>query len=265
MSVRAIAAGPVDGPPIVLVHGWGIHAHLWRQTLPALIAAGHRVHALDLPGHGLSDRPVDPGSYTLMRMTDHLAAFFDAVAVERAHVVAQSMGGRIAIELALQAPARVRGLALYGSVGFGVTPRALALVPRLPAPRGALSAFLTQRWMVAMGKGFAYGRRAKVAQADVDAYWSATQFPDCVSALRQALIDFDWRALTLAQCASLRVPTLVVFGTRDRTVRPVNADALTAAVPDGRIVWVRDAGHVVPEEVPDEANAILLEFISRTG
>ena len=265
LSVRSISAGPADGPPVVLIHGWAIHAHLWRRTLPALVAAGRRVYALDLPGHGLSDRPVTPGSYTLARMTEHLAAYLDAIGVARAVLVAQSMGGKIAIELALRDAARVRALALFGSVGFGVAPRALPLVPRLPAPRGALSALLTQRWMVAMGKGFAYGRRARVAQADIDAYWATTQFADCVPALRQALIDFDWSELTPEQCAALRVPTLVVFGTRDRTVRPLHAERLTSLVPGARLEWVRDAGHVVPEEVPDESNALLVQFISRTG
>lgn len=263
--MRSITAGPADGAPVVLIHGWGIHAHLWRRTVPALIEAGRRVYALDLPGHGLSDRPLAPGSYTLENMTDHVAAYCDAIGVARAAFAGQSTGGRIAIELAFRDPQRVSGLALYGSVGFGVAPRALPLVPRLPAPRGALSALLTQRWLVAMSKGFAYGRRARVAQADIDAYWAATQFPDCVPALRQVLIDFDWRELTPEQCAALRVPTLVVFGTRDRTVRPLHAERLTAAVPDARLRWVRDAGHVVPEEVADESNALLVEFISRTG
>ncbi|HKS04854.1 MAG TPA: alpha/beta fold hydrolase [Gemmatimonadaceae bacterium] len=265
VTVRSVSAGPEDAPPVVLIHGLGIHAHLWRRTVPALVDAGRRVYALDLPGHGLSDRPLEPGSYTLAKMTDHVAAYCDAIGVARAVVVAQSMGGRIAIELAYRGPKRVSGLALYGSVGFGVAPRALPLVPRLPAPRGALSALLTQRWMVAIGKGFAYGRRARVAQADIDAYWATTQFPDFVPAVRQALIDFDWRELTPDQCAALRVPTLIVFGTRDRTIRPLHAERLCAAVPDARLVWVHDAGHVVPEEVADESNAHLLEFISRTG
>jgi pimeloyl-ACP methyl ester carboxylesterase len=265
VTVRSVSAGPADGAPVVLIHGWGIHAYLWRRTFPALVGAGRRVHALDLPGHGLSDRPLEPGSYTLAKMTDHVAAYCDAIGVGRALLLGQSMGGRIAIELAYRDAKRVSGLAVFGSVGFGVAPRALPLVPRLPAPRGALSALLTQRWMVAMSKGFAYGRRARVSQTDIDAYWASTQFSDCVPALRQTLIDFDWRELTLEQCAALRVPTLVVFGTRDRTIRPLHAERLTAAVPGARLAWVHDAGHVVPEEVADESNALLVEFISRTG
>jgi pimeloyl-ACP methyl ester carboxylesterase len=191
-------------------------------------------------------------------MTSHLEAFLDAMEISRAPIAAQSMGGRIALELALRNPSRVSALALFGSVGLGDVLRSIELVPHLPAPTGPLSALLSQRWMVALGKAFAYGRRAAVQQQDIDAYWAATQFPDCVPALRQALVDFDWRPLTPLQLSQVGVPVVAVFGTRDRTVRPPNAAARVVAMPRGRLVWVRDAGHVVPEEVPAEANEMIL-------
>ncbi len=265
VTVRVVSGGPEQGKQVVLVHGWGIHAFLWRRTIPALIAAGHRVHALDLPGHGLSDRPLAPGSYCLPVMTAHLAALFEALRVDRATVVGQSMGGRIAVELARTQPQRVRALALFGSVGFGEVPSTVSLAPYLPAPRGALSTLLVQRWMVALSKGFAYGNRHAVAQEDIDAYWAATQFPDFLSAMRQALIDFDWRPLTPAVASCITMPTLVVFGTRDRTVRPVHAEALTRVLPHGRLHWIRDAGHVANEEAPAEVNPLLVEFIEGSG
>jgi pimeloyl-ACP methyl ester carboxylesterase len=264
ISLRVITAGPRDGTPVVLLHGWGIHSYLWRRTIPALVAAGHRVYAADLPGHGLSDRPLDAGSYTLGAMTSHVAALFDALGVPSACLVAQSMGGRIAVELARTAPSRVRALAVFGSVGFGEVPPMVSLVPYLPAPRGALSTLLVRRWMVALSKAFAYGRRASVAQADVDAYWAATQFPDFLAAMRQVMIEFDWRSLTPDALAEVTAPALVVFGTRDRTVRPVRAEPLVHALSRGRLYWVRDAGHVANEEAPDEVNPLLVEFIAGT-
>jgi pimeloyl-ACP methyl ester carboxylesterase len=262
ITVRVVHAGPERGEPVVLVHGWGIHSYLWRRTIPALVTAGYRVHALDLPGHGLSDRPLAPGSYALGALTQHLAATFDALAIQRAAVAGQSMGGRIAVELALTQPDRVRSLVLFGSVGFGEVPATVSLAPYLPAPRGALSTLLVQRWMVALSKAFAYGRRSSVAQDDVDAYWATTQFPDFLAAIRQALIDFDWRPLTPRCVARLAAPTLVVFGTRDRTVRPVHAEELVRSLPRGTLRWIRDAGHVANEEAADEVNPLLVDFIA---
>ena len=229
--------------------------------MPSLAAAGHRVYAIDLPGHGLSDRPTAPGSYTLDNLTRHLSAVFDALSVDAAHVVAQSMGGRIALQLAHDTPSRVRSLTLFGSVGFGAVPKGIKLVPYVPAP----SPGMVRRWMIEIGESFVYGRRARVDQSFIDAYWAPTQFPDFLAAIRQSLIDFDWEPVAPAFLEGVTMPVLVVFGTRDRTVRPLHAEKLVPSLPKGRLTWVRDAGHVANEEAFDEVNPILLEFIARNG
>ncbi|MEQ1568424.1 MAG: alpha/beta fold hydrolase, partial [Myxococcota bacterium] len=69
IRVRALESGPADGPPILLLHGWGVSSYLWRHNILALASAGHRVVAVDLPGHGLSDAPEGVGAYTLERFT----------------------------------------------------------------------------------------------------------------------------------------------------------------------------------------------------
>lgn len=263
VAVRVIEGGASDAPVVVLVHGWGVHSHLWKRTAPALLAAGLRVVAVDLPGHGLSERPSAPGSFTLDAMTAHLHGVFDVLGVTRGAIVAQSMGGRVATEFALREPARVASLALFGSVGFGDVPATVALTPYLPAPRGPLTTVLVQRWMVALSKAWAYGRRTPVLREDIDAYWAPTQFPDFVPAMHQALVEFDWRPLPESTIARIAAPTLVVFGTRDRTVRPHRAAERTAALPHGALYMVTDAGHVANEEAPDEVNPVLVEFISR--
>jgi pimeloyl-ACP methyl ester carboxylesterase len=264
LTVRVVEAGPVDGAPVVLVHGWGVHSYLWRRNIPALASAGRRVYALDLPGHGLSDRPLAPGSYALGALTSHVVALFDEFGIARAPIVAQSMGGRIAVEVARLHPERVAALALFGSVGFGETTRVASVLARLPAPHGALSTMLVRRWIIALGKAFAYGRRAPIAQEDIDAYWAVTQFPDFLAAMRRVLLDFDWRPLTPELAATISVPALVVFGTRDRTVRPVRAEERVAALPQGRLYWARDAGHVVNEEVSEEINPLLVQFLEES-
>src|SRR5918993_3832852 len=63
-SVRVVESGPVDGPPILLVHGWGSSVYSFSDTIPALANGGNRVLALDLPGFGLSDKPADADCYT---------------------------------------------------------------------------------------------------------------------------------------------------------------------------------------------------------
>jgi 3-oxoadipate enol-lactonase len=246
----------------VFIHGWGIHAYLWRHNLPACVAAGYRVVALDLPGHGGSSLPTAPGSYSLAALTKVVIAVLDQLAIPRAAIVAQSMGGRVALELALRHPARVSRLMLFGAVGLGEAPRTVALATYLPLPRNIPSTLLVRRWMVALGKAFAYGKRGVFAPEDVDAYWRAAQRPGVLHALRQTLVEFDWRELTAAQLRALALPVVVVFGTIDRTIRPRRTAAMVAQLPQGQLRWISDAGHVANEEVPDEVNPLLLEFIA---
>jgi haloalkane dehalogenase len=264
--LRVVEAGPERGAPVVLVHGWGINAYLWRRTIPALVAAGHRVHALDLPGHGLSDKPLAPGSYSLPAMVAHVRAAIAALGLSRPlPLVAQSMGGRIVLEVALRHPEIVRSLALFGSVGIGDTTAFAWIANRLPAPRQPLTALLSQRWIVALGKAYSYGRRRSIETPDVDAYWAATQFPEFVPALHRALTEFDWRPLPASVLAQVTVPALVVFGTRDRMVRARRVMERVSALPQGRLHLVRDAGHVANEEADEEVNPLLVEFIRTTA
>jgi pimeloyl-ACP methyl ester carboxylesterase len=261
-TVHVVTGGPLEGPPVVCIHGWGIHSYLWRKNLPALMATGFRVHAIDLPGHGRSSLPA-PGGMTLDALTAHGLTVLDALGVARAALVAQSMGGRIATEMARRAPERVSHLVLFGSVGFGDIPGPTPLAGLLPVPMrlpaGLRPAALVRPWMLQVAKTLAYGTRGTFTDEDVAAYWEASQRPGMIEALWQALAEFRWEALDDAALASVTVPTLVVFGTKDRTVRPRGAAERVARLPQGRLVWVQDAGHVACEEAADESNALILE------
>ena len=263
LTVRVLEAGPPDGASVVLLHGWAISAYLWRHNIPALASAGYRVYAPDLPGHGLSGAPSERGSYTLGRLTDRVVELFDALGITLASVVAQSMGARIAVELARRDPARIKRLALFGPVGFGEITTRLALAPLVPLLPGILPSLLVTRRAIARAQHRVRGVVGRFQERDVDEYWAPTQFPDLVRAQVRMLREFAWTPYDPAVVAALRVPTLVVFGTLDRTVVPLHAERLVAAMPNGRLEWVEGGGHVVNEEVPDRVNAMLLKFLGQ--
>jgi pimeloyl-ACP methyl ester carboxylesterase len=261
LALRVLESGPPDGPPAVLLHGWAISAYLWRHNIAALAAAGYRVHAADLPGHGLSDAPLAKGSYTLETLADNVAALFDALDLERAAVVAQSMGGRIALELARRH--RVTRLALFGPVGFGEVSPARDLAPFLPHIPGSLATMLVPRELVELVQRRVYGKIGWFTERDIDEYWAPTQFPPVVQASMQMLREFDWSPLVADSLALIATPTIVVFGTLDHTVTPVNAEQLVKALPHGSLEWIEGGGHVVMEEVPDTVNRLLLTFLDQ--
>ncbi len=262
IALRVVEAGPPDGRPLVLVHGWGVSAYLWRHQLTAFAGEPIRAIAIDLPGHGLSDAPSDAGAYSLARYTAHVRALLDALALPRAVLAAQSMGGKIALQFALESPERVAALALFGPVGFGEIPPWQVLAPFLPTLPDVVAAQVVPRSVIEFVQRRVHGKLAWYTERDVDEYWAPTQFPEVVRAQLQMLKEFDWGAWDPAALARLAVPTDVIFGTRDRTVRPVHAERLVAALPGARLSWIDDGGHVVMEEVPERTNALLRGIVA---
>lgn len=262
-SSRASTASTAS--TIVLVHGWAVSSYLWRHNILPLAAAGHRIISLDLPGHGLSDTPSRAGTYTLASFTRTLLDAMDLLGIGRAAILAQSMGGKVAVRAALDAPSRVERLMLFGPVGFGILPPWKVLSPIIPTLPGDLPAQLITRRTVAFFQRRVQGKLGWFTERDVDEYWAPTQFPDLVRAQLRMLKEFDWSPWTAAELGRLRTPTLVVFGTRDRTVRPVHAADLVAAIPDGTLEWIEDGGHVVMEEAPDRVNRMILDALGSGG
>ncbi|MEV0277995.1 alpha/beta fold hydrolase [Streptomyces sp. NPDC050610] len=100
--------GPPDAPPLVLLHALGENSDDWAAVTPAL-ARGRRVYALDLRGHGRSDRP---GAYSLELMRTDVVRFLDALGLDRIDLIGHSMGGAVAYLLAADVPRRVNRLVL---------------------------------------------------------------------------------------------------------------------------------------------------------
>ena len=262
-TLRVVEAGPADGKPVLLLHGWAVSAYLWRHNLGALAAAGYRVYAPDLPGHGLSDAPTTKGDYTLDKFAGRIEQLLDALGVGRVPILAQSLGGRVAAELG--ARGRATKLVLFGPVGFGEVTPARAFTPFIPEMVGELATALVTRQMVEVVQRRVHGKLGWFTERDVDEYWAPTQFPAVVRAQVQMLRECAWNPLTPAELAAITVETIVVFGTSDRTVKPRLATEQVAQLPRGRLEWIEGGGHVVMEEVPERTNALLVEFLRSEG
>src|SRR5215208_4493599 len=268
--VRVVEAGGGAGAragsgDVLLVHGWGCNAYLFRHLTPALADAGHRVFVPDLLGHGQSDKPGDPGAYTLDAMAGHVAEVMDALGLSEAAVVGHSLGGAIALRLTTRAPDRVRRLALFAPVGLGRVSAYRLGRAISPRPLTPLVPVLAARRVFEVVMRLAYGPDHRFSERDVDEYWAPTRSRDFAIALRHLVHAFDWGRLRVEQLSALRAPTLVVFGSRDRVVSPSESGRYVSAMPDGRLVVVPRVGHVVPEELPELAVALLREFLRAGG
>jgi pimeloyl-ACP methyl ester carboxylesterase len=259
--LRLCEAGPADGPPLLLLHGWGATVYLWNRNILDLAASGIRVIVPDLPGHGLSDAPDGAGEYTLDRFVARVIALLDHLGVPRATVAGQSMAGKVALAIARDHPARVSSVMLFGAVGFGYPPPWRAWAPHFPIPASGIASRLVPRWSVALVQRRVRGRLQRATREDIDMVWAPSQFPAIVRAQMRMAIEFDWDRWTAEELRRITTPVHVVFGSRDRTVRPIGAEPLAAALPSGRFTWIPEGGHVVMEEDPERITTMLRDAV----
>jgi pyruvate dehydrogenase E2 component (dihydrolipoamide acetyltransferase) len=116
-NVQYLKIGEGEGPPLILLHGFGGDINIWVFNQEALSEAGRTVYALDLPGHGQSSKDVGEGD--LDSFVEVLSGFMDETGVEKAHLVGHSMGGAVAGSFALAHRERIASLVLIASVGLG--------------------------------------------------------------------------------------------------------------------------------------------------
>lgn len=259
--IRVVECGPATGQQVLLLPGWGVSAFTYREQLPALGAAGYHAMAVDLKGHGFSDKPRRPAEYTLSAMQDHVADIIQALVRTEATVVAQSMAGRLAIELALSNNPRVERQILIGPVGLGDV--AFARVSRVltALPLDPVAPHLARRVLVKLVLSFVYGDRRRLTERVVDEYWAPAQFPEFPRAMRALGHQFPWAPVPAVRLARIRIPTLVIVGSRDRVVRGIARRA--GAIRDATVVTIPDGGHAVNEECWAHVNAAILAFLAR--
>ncbi|MFL5608124.1 MAG: alpha/beta fold hydrolase [Gemmatimonadaceae bacterium] len=267
LSLRVAVAGGRGSPPILLVHGWGASIYMWRDWFAPLAAQGWRAVAVDLPGHGLSDKPESDGEYRLERQVAVLRALMEVEGIVGAPIVAQSMGGTIALEVALSGGPAIGPLTLVNPAAFGTVRHQRLARFVSPAVVDAFLDRLVPRWIVARAHRMVYGDPSRITPRDVDEYWAPSQFPGYARAMRRLLHEFEWRRAPAGELAArlrrLAHPSLVVLGGRDRLVRDAKpyVAALRAAQAPLILLEVPGGGHAVNEEQPAVVIERVVEFL----
>jgi pimeloyl-ACP methyl ester carboxylesterase len=247
---RVCTAGPDGARPVLLVHGWGANAYMYRAMIPPLAAAGYSLILPDLPGHGWGDVTLDRRHAHLGAYVTALRTLCDTLGLGRMAVVGQSMGGGIALQFALDHPERVAALALISPIGY-TTPMAVRLARTvLPRATRAIFPWLARRAAFALALRVAHGRLGVPTAADVDQYYAPTRDRAFARALHTLLHELEWDACDDGRARALRTPTVVICGDADRLVSRRTPDCFARDVPHARIHRVHGGGHTLAEEVP---------------
>ncbi len=275
MTLRHVAVGDAryavrvagSGTPVLLLHGFTGTGRSWDQLARRLRAAGYRTVAPDLLGHGRSDAPVDPTRHDVARQAADLATILAALDAVPAAVVGYSLGGRVALRLALDRPHAVRSLILIGAGAGTADDRARA---RRRADEAALAGAIEREGIVAFVDRWealplfatetALPPRVRAARRDE----RLSQRPEGLAASLRGAGQGAQQPLH-SRLVTLRVPTLLVVGERDTAARS-RAEAIVAASPRGlvRVVVELGAGHAVQLEREARFGDLVLARLAAT-
>jgi len=237
--------------PLVFLHGVGGGHHAWEKQLPYFSSLGYPSHAWDQPGYGHSPM-IEP--YDLEHVSASLARLIEALAEGGPVVlVGHSMGGMIAQEAYVRYPKLIKALALcftspaFAGGGSDFTKQFIAA--RIgPLDEGKTMAQIAAQLIPTMGSNSTLAEQI-MAGVPPETYRKAVQL----------LTTFDRRK----ELAAIRVPTLLVAGSEDKTAPPAVMQKMAQKVPGAEYVLLEGCGHLGPMDRPDEFNAALLAFLQR--
>jgi 3-oxoadipate enol-lactonase len=244
-----------DGDPLLMIMGLAADRRMWMLQLPVLTP---HYRCITFDNRGVGDSSAPPGPFSMEQMAADALAVLDEAGVERAHVLAISMGGAIAQHLALKAPERIRSMVLASTwCSKNAYTQRMAEVGKIVKEGGGQEAIIRASMLWLFTPKFILERSAFVQQIEQMALQFATH-PEIFERQLDALLEHDVRE----ELARLDIPTLVMSGRRDIMVPPELSEDLASAIP-GAEFKLLEGGHAYTLEEFDAFNKAVLEFLER--
>jgi pimeloyl-ACP methyl ester carboxylesterase len=259
----ALAAGPSDGPLVLLLHGFPQTARAWSVQVETLGEAGWRAVAPDLRGFAASALPADPDAYDQERLRDDVFAIASQLGADRFHLVGHDLGGIIAWDVACRNPDRILSLSVASTPHLAAFAAALESheEERLPPFELFRQPDVPERAMLADDGALLRAGYVGLDQSTTDEYVRHFAMPGILTGALDHFRAFDysdWTALPPS-----RVPTLFVWGSNDPYLAPATAhatrDHAAAAYAE---VELEGVGHWVPDLAAERVSHLLLEHLS---
>lgn len=271
VDLHAVTAGPSDGPPVVLLHGFPEFWYGWRHQIPALVDAGYRVIAPDQRGYNRSDKPAGIDAYTVDKLAADAVGILDSLDYDRARFVAHDWGAIVLWQTLLRHPERAVRAVPMNVPHPAVTEEFLRSEPSQlrkswymfsfqppKVPEWAYSAadWRGLRWLIDTSN-----REDTFTEADLDRYKRAWSRPGAFTAM------LNWyRALLRGDAEdpptmTVNPPTMLIWGTQDAYLDRRMARPSIEHCSNGRLELFEDATHWVQHEAVDRVNELVLEFL----
>jgi 2-succinyl-6-hydroxy-2,4-cyclohexadiene-1-carboxylate synthase len=262
ISLNVETSGRGDGPALLLLHGFTRDSRAWQPVLPCFDA--YRTVRVDLIGHGKSDSPADPARYTMAHAVDDLTALLHHLDIERAALIGYSLGGRVALHFALEAPRLLRALVLE-SASSGIDDpmerdARFASDVRLAASieRDGIEPFV-DRWQAQP----LFASQSSLPAAVLEEQ-RRQRLENSPLGLANSLRGMGAGAqdCLLPRLGEIDVPTFFLAGALDRRYAAL-APVMAARVPGAEHYVIDGAGHTTHLEQPDAYGALVTDFLAR--
>lgn len=266
--ISVVEAG--KGPVVILVHGVAGSRHIWDSVIPRL-AQRFRVVAVDLPGHGESEKP--RGDYSLGAYATVLRDLLEVLGYRHATVVGHSLGGGIAMQFAYQFPDRCERLVLVASGGLGREVTLLLRAATLPGSKWVLPVIANRRVRDAVRAAGGYVRwlpiRPSPALREVGRAYSSLADAGARGAFVDTLrsvMDLQGQRVSAMNRIHLAAykPTLILWGARDPFIPVSHAVEASRLIPNSRLEIFERSSHFPQVEEPQRFASVLTDFIMTT-
>jgi pyruvate dehydrogenase E2 component (dihydrolipoamide acetyltransferase) len=245
-QINYLKLGSAGGDPIILVHGFGADLNTWMFNQPQL-AESHTTYALDLPGHGESDKQVGEGS--VVELAGAVGGFMDALKIERAHLVGQSLGGAVVLQLAVMHPEKAASLTLISSAGLGTD-------INMPYVEAFIGASGRKDMKPQLEKLFADPQL--VSRDMINNVLKYKRMDGVDQALRsiaaKSFAGGKQSTVLRDRLANIKSPVQVVFGAQDQIIPASHAEGLAGSA---KVRVIPDASHMPHMEAAGEVNRLI--------
>jgi pimeloyl-ACP methyl ester carboxylesterase len=252
-----------EGFPLILVPGVGVSIDTWAYNIKAL-STKYRVIAFDIPGFGRSSRITHDGVYSLDYAGQFLYEFINNLGINRSNIAGNSMGGMLAIHLALNHPEMVEKLVLVDSAGLGKE-LGWSLIFMVPWPVGELLVHPTRLMVKMLAKALVYNHEL-VTDEWVNRMYEESNVPGTKEAMLKMLrsgVNLRGQSAAFSESVLRKVtqPVIVVWGKQDPAFPVKHAEFALRAIPNCRAVVLDKAGHPPQMDRADTFNRLMFEFL----
>jgi len=268
VTLHVVQAGPVDGPLVILLHGFPEFWYGWKRQIGPLADAGYRVWVPDQRGYNLSDKPDGIGNYAVDTLAADVVGLIDAAGQEKAVIVGHDWGAAVAWWVAATYPERVERLVVlnvphpavmkrFTSRNAGQMLRSWYIgffqLPVLPEVLARLGNWAVMSWSLRTSS-----QPGTFSEADLNEYRTAWSQPGAFRAMVNWYRAVLQRPPTRDVMIRIAVPTLLIWGVRDRFLKRDMAQPSIDLCDNGRLLFFETATHWVQHEEAERVNTLIM-------